>query len=50
MENLGTISNLGLEMSCIKEKRHFIGCELDEEYYDIACKRIKKEQSQLKLF
>lgn len=50
MENLGTISNIGLEMSCVKEKRHFIGYEIMKEYYDIACNRIKAEQAQLKLF
>lgn len=37
-------------IACIKEKRHFIGFELNEEYYNKACKRIKDEQSQLKLF
>ena len=50
MENLGTISNIGLEMSCIKEKRHFIGYEITKEYFDIACERIKQEQAQLTLF
>lgn len=37
-------------IACIKEKRHFIGFELNDEYYTKACKRIKDEQSQLKLF
>jgi site-specific DNA-methyltransferase (adenine-specific) len=37
-------------IACIKEKRHFIGFELNEEYYNKACKRIKDEQLQLKLF
>lgn len=50
MENLGTISNIGLEMSCVKEKRHFIGYEITKEYYDIAQERIKMEQAQLRLF
>ena len=27
-------------IACIKEKRHFIGFELNKEYYDKACKRI----------
>ena len=36
-------------IACIKEKRHFIGFELNKEYYDKACKRIKDEQSQLTL-
>ena len=37
-------------IACIKEKRHFVGFELNKEYYDIACKRIKNEQAQLTLF
>lgn len=37
-------------IACIKEKRHFVGFELNKEYYDKACKRIQAEQSQLKLF
>jgi DNA modification methylase len=37
-------------VACIKEKRHFIGYELNKEYYDKACKRIDAEQRQLKLF
>lgn len=35
-------------VAAIKEKRHFIGMELNKEYYDIACKRIKKEQIEIK--
>ena len=35
-------------IAAIKEKRHFIGMELNKEYYDIACKRIKKEQIEIK--
>ena len=27
-------------VACIKEKRHFIGFELNKEYYDKACQRI----------
>lgn len=34
-------------IACLKEKRHFIGMELNKEYYDIACERIKKEQSEI---
>lgn len=37
-------------IACIKEKRHFIGYELDKRYYDIACNRIKLEQAQFSLF
>ncbi len=34
-------------VACIKEKRHYIGFELNEEYYKKACERIKEEQRQL---
>ena len=27
--------------------RHFIGFEINEEYYKKACKRIKKEQAEI---
>ena len=37
-------------IACIKEKRNFIGFELNKEYYDKACKRIKLEMAQLTLF
>jgi site-specific DNA-methyltransferase (adenine-specific) len=37
-------------VACIKEKRHFIGFELNEDYYKKACDRIWNEQRQLKLF
>ena len=34
-------------IAAIKEKRHYIGMELNKEYYDIACKRIKKEREEI---
>jgi len=37
-------------IACIKERRHFIGFELNKEYFDKACKRIDTEQRQLTLF
>ena len=37
-------------IAAIREKRNFIGFELNKEYYDMACKRIKLEQAQLTLF
>jgi len=37
-------------IACIRENRRFIGFEINEEYYNIATKRIQQEQSQLKLF
>lgn len=36
-------------IACIKEKRHFIGFELNEDYYKKACERIWSEQRQLVL-
>ena len=37
-------------VACIKEKRHYIGFELNKEYFDKACKRIDAERRQLSLF
>ena len=37
-------------LACIKEKRHFIGFELNKDYYDKAVRRIKNEQAQMTLF
>jgi len=37
-------------VACIREKRHFIGFELNKEYFDKACERIRIEQAQLRLF
>ena len=34
-------------IAAIKEKRHFIGMELNKEYYDKACERIRKEQIEI---
>ena len=36
-------------IACIKEHRHFIGFELNKEYFDKAVKRIRQEQQQLTL-
>lgn len=38
------------QIGCIQAKRNFIGFELNKEYYNKACKRIKLEQTQLTLF
>ena len=35
-------------IAAIRENRHFIGMALNKEYYDIALKRIKEENRQLK--
>ena len=37
-------------VACHRAKRHFIGFELNKEYYEKAVKRIKWEQRQLRLF
>lgn len=37
-------------IAAIKEKRHFIGMELNKEYYDIACKRVENELKNPMLF
>lgn len=37
-------------IAAIREKRHFLGFELNEEYYQKAMKRIKLERQQLTLF
>ena len=37
-------------IAAIKENRHFIGIELNKEYYDIACERVRKEQQYPTLF
>ena len=37
-------------IAAIREKRHFIGFELNEEYYEKACKRIQAELAQPTLF
>lgn len=37
-------------IAAIREKRNFIGFELNKEYYDKACKRIRLEQAQPVLF
>lgn len=36
-------------IACIKEKRHFIGFELNKEYFDIAQRRIALERQQPQL-
>ena len=37
-------------VAALREKRHFIGFELNRDYYDIALRRIKLEQSTPTLF
>lgn len=37
-------------IACIQEKRSFIGCEANAEYYSAAAERIRNEQQKLVLF
>jgi site-specific DNA-methyltransferase (adenine-specific) len=37
-------------VACIKERRNYIGFELNAEYYAKSIERIKAEQAQLALF
>lgn len=37
-------------VACVKEKRNFIGIELNEEYFKIAQERIHNEEKELTLF
>ena len=37
-------------LACMQSHRHYIGFELNKEYYDIACRRIAKELQQPTLF
>lgn len=37
-------------VACKKLGRDFIGIEIDEKYYDIACKRINEENDETRLF
>jgi site-specific DNA-methyltransferase (adenine-specific) len=45
-----TIGSGTTAVAALMEKRHFIGFELNKEYFDKACKRIDTEQRQLTLF
>ena len=37
-------------IACYNTKRHFIGCEIDENYYKIAVDRVKKAEEDITLF
>lgn len=37
-------------VACVKLGRRFIGIELDESYFNIACERIRKAYAQPDLF
>jgi DNA modification methylase len=36
-------------VACVQTGRKFIGIEIDEKYFDIACKRIEKAQQQIRM-
>jgi DNA modification methylase len=37
-------------LACMKEKRNFLGCEIDKEFYNSSTKRLKNKKSQTSLF
>lgn len=37
-------------IACYNTGRNFVGCELDKDYYDAACKRFKEQTMQQSLF
>ena len=45
-----TIGSGTTAVAALREKRHYIGFELNRDYYDIALRRIKLEQQQQTLF
>jgi site-specific DNA-methyltransferase (adenine-specific) len=45
-----TIGSGTTAIACIKEHRHFVGFELNKEYFDRAVKRINDERRQLSIF
>lgn len=45
-----TMGSCSTGMACKQTKREFVGCELDEDYYNAAIERIRKETRQLELF
>ena len=47
---MNTIVNNTTAIACIRENRNFIGFELNKEYYDKSCNRIKMELAKPVLF
>ncbi len=37
-------------VAAVRERRHFIGIEIEPKYFDLACRRIEAEDQQLSLF
>ena len=36
-------------VACVNLGRKFIGIEIEEKYFDIACRRIEREQMQVRM-
>lgn len=39
-----------IALACHNLGFDLVGCELDKEYYDAACKRLKQHQAQLTIY
>ena len=39
-----------ISIACHNLGFDLVGCELDKEYYNAACKRLKQHQAQLTMF
>lgn len=37
-------------VACLSTNRHYIGFEIDEKYYDIACRRLKEHTEKISIF
>lgn len=46
LEKMKEIPSGSTGVACVNTNRKFIGIELDEKYYDIACERIKDVQNE----
>ena len=46
----GFIGSGTTAIACLSTHRHYIGWELDDDYYDIANKRINEANNNLPLF
>ena len=46
----GFMGSFTTAVACYKTGRHFIGAELDEDYFKMGSERLKKEQQQINIF
>ena len=44
------LGSASIALACHNLGFDLVGCELDTEYYDAACKRLKRHQQQLTMF